>query len=81
MATIVETIRKPKVRHTQCFIDGKWQDAASGKTFPTIDPATEEVIAEVAEGDAADVDRAAKAARKALKVAPGARWMLAIVVA
>ncbi len=65
MATMLETVRRPKIRHTQLFIDGKWQDAASGKTFATIDPATEEVIAEVAEGDAADVDRAAKAARKA----------------
>ncbi len=78
MATIVETIRKPKIRHTQLFIDGKWQDAASGKTFPTIDPATEEVIADVAEGDAADVDRAAKAARKAFDSGPWSRWMLAI---
>ncbi len=70
MATIVEPIRKPKVRHTQCFIDGKWQDAASGKTFATIDPATEETIADVAEGDAADVDRAAKAARRAFESGP-----------
>ncbi len=73
MATMVETIRKPKIRHTQLFIDGKWQDAASGKTFATIDPATEEVIAEVAEGDAADVDRAAKAARKAFDSGPWSR--------
>ncbi|MGH7127100.1 MAG: aldehyde dehydrogenase family protein [Planctomycetaceae bacterium] len=57
----------PKVRRTQLFINGKWQDAASGKTFPTINPATEEKIADVAEGDAADVDRAVKAARKAFE--------------
>lgn len=73
MATMVEPIRKPKIRHTQLFIDGKWQDAASGKTFATVDPATEEVIAEVAEGDAADVDRAAKAARKAFDSGPWSR--------
>ena len=73
MATITQPIRKPKVRHTQCFIDGKWQDAVSGKTFPTINPATEETIAEVAEGDAADVDRAAKAARKAFDSGPWSR--------
>ena len=73
MATMVEPIRKPKIRHTQLFIDGKWQDAISGKTFATIDPATEEVIAEVAEGDAADVDRAAKAARKAFDSGPWSR--------
>ncbi|MCC6510398.1 MAG: aldehyde dehydrogenase family protein [Pirellulaceae bacterium] len=73
MAIATETIRKPKIRHTQCFIDGKWQDAASGKTFATIDPATEETIADVAEGDAADVDRAAKAARRAFDSGPWSR--------
>lgn len=73
MATMAETIRRPKIRHTQCFIDGRWQDAASGKTFGTIDPATEETIAEVAEGDVADVDRAAKAARKAFDSGPWSR--------
>jgi aldehyde dehydrogenase (NAD+) len=57
----------PKVRQTQLLIDGKWCDARSGKTFATHNPATEEKIADVAEGDAADVDRAAKAARKAFE--------------
>ena len=52
-----------QIRETECFIDGKWVPAASGKTFATINPATEEEIAQVAEGDAADVDAAAKAAR------------------
>ena len=57
----------PKVRQTKMLIDGKWTDARSGKTFPTYNPATEEKIADVAEGDAADIDRAAKAARKAFE--------------
>ncbi|MCK6561577.1 aldehyde dehydrogenase family protein [candidate division KSB1 bacterium] len=52
--------------HTQLFINGQWQDAASGRTFPTINPATTEVIAHVAEGGAADIDRAVKAAVAAL---------------
>ena len=56
MATVVEPIAKPKVKHTECFIDGKWRPAMSGKTFETINPATEEVICEVAEGDKEDVD-------------------------
>lgn len=73
MATIAETIRQPKVRHTQCFIDGQWQNAVSGKTFATVNPATEETIAEVAEGDAQDVDRAAKAARRAFDSGPWSR--------
>jgi phenylacetaldehyde dehydrogenase len=47
------------------LIDGKWVNAASGKTFPTYNPATGEVLAEVAEGDRADVELAVKAGRKA----------------
>lgn len=41
------------------LIDGKWLEAASGKTFKTRNPATGEVLANVAEGDAGDIDRAA----------------------
>jgi len=41
---------QPKIRQTECFIGGHWVPAASGKTFETINPATEEVIASVAEG-------------------------------
>src|SRR6266852_4399127 len=47
------------------FIGGKWVESASGKTFATIDPSTGEVLAQVAEADAEDVDRAVAAARKA----------------
>jgi aldehyde dehydrogenase (NAD+) len=57
----------PKVRQTQLLIDGKWVDAKGGKTFATYNPATEAKIADVAEGDAADIDRAVKAARKAFE--------------
>ncbi|MEX2267791.1 MAG: aldehyde dehydrogenase family protein [Acidimicrobiia bacterium] len=47
------------------LIDGKLTDAASGKTFPNINPATEEVIGEVADGTAEDMDRAIASARQA----------------
>jgi acyl-CoA reductase-like NAD-dependent aldehyde dehydrogenase len=47
------------------LIDGKWVEAASGKTFETPNPATGEVLARVAEGDAKDIDRAVRAARRA----------------
>jgi aldehyde dehydrogenase (NAD+) len=73
MATVVETVRKPKIRHSECFINGKWVPARSGKTFATINPATEETLAEVAEGDAADVDSAVKAAREAFENGPWSR--------
>src|SRR5262245_65852029 len=55
------------------LIDGKWVDAASGKTFDTLDPATGKVLARVAEGDAEDVDRAARAARRAFDQGPWPR--------
>ena len=60
-------LRKPK----QLLIGGKWVPAKSGKTFETINPANEEVLALAAEGDKADVDEAVKAARKALETANG----------
>jgi len=49
------------------LIDGEWVEAASGKTFPTINPATEETLAEVAYGEAEDIDRAVRAARRAFE--------------
>jgi aldehyde dehydrogenase (NAD+) len=47
------------------FINGKFVDPASKGTFKTVNPATEEVLAEVSEAGEADVDRAVAAARKA----------------
>ncbi|MCC7474030.1 MAG: aldehyde dehydrogenase family protein [Pirellulales bacterium] len=73
MATIMETVRRPQVRQTQCFIGGKWTSSASGKTFETVNPATEEVICEVAEGDKEDVDAAVDAARDAFEAGPWAK--------
>ena len=73
MATLAEPVRKPTIHQTNCFIDGQWLPAQSGRTFDTINPATEEVIAQVAEGDAADVDLAVKAARKAFESGPWSR--------
>ena len=70
MATVEQTIARPTVHQTDCFIDGQWLPAQSGKTFETINPATEEVIAQVAEGDAADVNLAVKAARHAFDEGP-----------
>jgi aldehyde dehydrogenase (NAD+) len=47
------------------FIDGEFVEPATGETFKTVNPATEEVLAAVSEAGAADVDRAVKAARRA----------------
>ena len=49
------------------MIDGRWVDAAYGRRFPVANPATEQVIATVAEGGAADIDLAVKAARRAFE--------------
>jgi phenylacetaldehyde dehydrogenase len=57
----------------QLFINGQWSDAASGKTFETPDPATGETLARIAEGDAEDINRAVKAARKAFDEGPWSR--------
>ena len=51
----------------QLFINGKFVAPHSGKYFASINPATEETLAEIAEGDARDVDAAVKAARAAYK--------------
>jgi len=71
MATATEPRHKvARSLQTKLLIDGKWRKSASGKTFETINPATEEVITHVAEGDAADIDLAVKAARKAFDSGP-----------
>ena len=63
---VQEFLGKPR----KMFIDGKWVESASGKTFPTYNPATGEVMAQVAEGDREDIERAVKAARKAFDSGP-----------
>ncbi len=54
----------------QLLIDGQWQPAASGKTFEVKNPANEQTLAQVAEGDRADIDLAVKAARRAFESGP-----------
>ncbi|MDF1666005.1 MAG: aldehyde dehydrogenase family protein [Planctomycetota bacterium] len=54
-------------RPHKLLINGQWVDAASGQRFNVEDPSTEETIASVAHGGAADVDEAVKAARKAFE--------------
>jgi phenylacetaldehyde dehydrogenase len=57
-------------KNRKMLINGKWVDAASGKTFPTYNPATGEILARVAEGDSEDIDRAVRAARAAFEAGP-----------
>jgi len=67
------TMNPPKIRQTNMLVGGKWMESRSGKRFPTVNPVNEQVIAEVAEGDAADVDAAVKAARAAFDSGPWSR--------
>ncbi|HEV3386386.1 MAG TPA: aldehyde dehydrogenase family protein [Gemmata sp.] len=72
----------PKISDQKMLIGGKWVGSVSGKTFPTLNPATGETICNVAEGDKADIDLAVKAARQAFdsgpwsKMNPGERGRL-----
>jgi len=71
MATATSAV-KPSVtvRAKKLLINNEWVDSASGKTFATINPATAEEICQVAEADAADVDKAVHAARVAFETGP-----------
>ncbi len=64
------TAPQVQVKPGKLFIGGKWVDAASGKVFPTINPATGETLTMIAEGDERDVDAAVRAARKAFESGP-----------
>ncbi|MFT3978418.1 MAG: aldehyde dehydrogenase family protein [Sphingomonas bacterium] len=57
----------------QLLIGGKWQPAASGRTFETVDPSTGRVLTTLAEGGAEDIDLAVKAARRAFE-GEWSRW-------
>ena len=59
--------------HRKLLIDDEWVAAASGKTFPVYNPATGTVMAQVAEADSEDVDRAVAAARRAFDDGPVAQ--------
>ena len=74
----MSTAIAPQIQHATKFIserrkmliNGKWVEAISGKTFPTYNPATGEVLAQIAEGDKQDIDLAVKAARQACENGP-----------
>src|SRR5271167_1225942 len=66
---VADFIEKPR----KMLINGNWVNSISGKTFPTYNPATGEVLAQVAEGDREDIEQAVKAARKAFDQGPWRR--------
>ena len=70
VASLEPTVSEFVGRKHKILINGKWADSASGKTFPTYNPATGDVLSQVAEGDREDIDRAVKAARAAFETGP-----------
>src|ERR1700675_2196110 len=71
MATATSAVQPSvSVRAKKLLINNEWVDSISGKTFATINPATGEEICQVAEADAADVDKAVHAARVAFETGP-----------
>ncbi|MDE3020966.1 MAG: aldehyde dehydrogenase family protein [Pseudomonadota bacterium] len=63
-------MKRINMPYYRLFINGKWVDASDKKTFPTMNPATGEMIATVAEASAVDVGYAVNAARQALDSGP-----------
>jgi betaine-aldehyde dehydrogenase len=59
-----------EVKAYQLYVNGEWVESASGKTFPVYDPASEEIIAQVPDANADDVNRAVAAARAAFDQGP-----------
>jgi aldehyde dehydrogenase (NAD+) len=72
MSALPAPERQPDIKYNKIFINNEWVESVSGKYFPTINPATGEVICEVAEGDKADIDKAVAAANNAFKL--GSPW-------
>ncbi len=62
-----------QVQPGKLFIGGKWAESSSGKTFPTVNPATGEVITQLAAANEADVEVAVRAARAAFDGGPWAQ--------
>jgi acyl-CoA reductase-like NAD-dependent aldehyde dehydrogenase len=69
-ATIASANPSVQVTPGQLFINGSFVDAVSGKVFETVNPATEEVLTTVAEGDSEDVGKAVASARHAFDSGP-----------
>src|SRR5579862_1863755 len=89
-ATLDQNVSSFVSKTQKILINGKWVEAASGKTFATYNPATGETLSLVAEGDREDINRAVKAARAAFdsgpwsKITPSERgrmlWRLADLI-
>src|SRR4051812_34899390 len=74
MATALASMDVPvRIRAAKLLINNRWVDSESRKTFPTLNPATGTEICQISESDAADVDKAVRAARAAFGRGPWRR--------
>lgn len=67
-----QPIEDAEIKSTQLFINNKYVNAISGNTFPTFNPSTEQLLADIQEGDQADIDIAVAAAKEAFEI--GSEW-------
>ncbi|XP_040395943.1 retinal dehydrogenase 1 [Cygnus olor] len=72
LPVLPEPLKDLKIKYTKIFINNEWHNSVSGKKFEVFNPANEEKICEIEEGDKADVDKAVKAARRAFEL--GSPW-------
>ncbi|XP_043999156.1 aldehyde dehydrogenase family 1 member A3 [Gambusia affinis] len=63
-----QPVKIQRVRYTKIFINNEWHTSVSGRTFPTLNPATGDTICEVQEADKEDVDKAVAAAKAAIQL-------------
>lgn len=75
IVTMSEKIPVPEVKYTQLFINNEFVNSVSGKTFATFNPCNGEKIADVQEGDKADIDKAVNAAQEAFALSSPWRQM------
>lgn len=62
---LTSRLAEPSLFNTLNYINGRWQKAISGQTYPVVNPANGEIITEVANSDAIDAAHAARSAQKA----------------
>ncbi|XP_060927451.1 aldehyde dehydrogenase, cytosolic 2-like isoform X2 [Limanda limanda] len=72
MQALPMPVTEPTIQHTKLFINNEWHESCSGRKIPVYNPATGELLCDVEEADAEDVDKAVRSARAAFQI--GSPW-------
>ncbi|XP_053276720.1 aldehyde dehydrogenase 1A1 isoform X1 [Pleuronectes platessa] len=72
MQALPMPVPEPTIQHTKLFINNEWHESCSGRKIPVYNPATGELLCDVEEADAEDVDLAVRSARAAFQM--GSPW-------